>query len=65
MRFDNNIISGEIPTEIGKLTALTEIFYLNNNELCGAVPTELTTLANSVSGWNILSGNDNLGTDCS
>ena len=34
-----------------------------NAQICGYIPTELSALSNSVTGWDITTGND-LGTPC-
>ena len=39
----NNQISGEIPTELGNLTGLTNL-HLSNNQISGEIPTELGNL---------------------
>ena len=40
-----NNLSGTIPTEIGNLKELTQI-YLDNNKLSGSIPTEIGNLKN-------------------
>ncbi len=41
----DNQLSGQVPSELGNLTNLTELF-LHNNELSGAIPPELGNLTN-------------------
>ena len=41
----NNLLSGEIPEEIGNLSSLTSL-YLNNNNLSGTIPYQIGNLSN-------------------
>ena len=41
----DNQLTGTLPTELGKLTKLEEL-YLHNNQLTGTIPTQLGNLAN-------------------
>jgi len=43
LSLDNNELSGEIPPEIGELTAL-ETLNLSENKLTGSIPSELGNL---------------------
>ena len=43
LELDNNVLTGEVPSEIGNLSSLTYLF-LNNNMLTGTVPTEVQSL---------------------
>ena len=47
-------MTGEIPTELGSLANLQEL-YLRNNQLTGEIPTELGSLANLE--WLVLYNN--------
>ena len=42
----NNNLTGEIPSELGKLTNLTDLLTLSRNALSGSIPTELGKLTN-------------------
>ncbi len=51
-------LSGELPSELGKLSSL-ETLNLNNNQLTGEIPPELAQLSNLVTldlSWNRLTG---------
>lgn len=54
LELPSNQLSGEIPSELGKLTGLTSL-GLNNNQLSGEIPPELGDLANLT--WLYLYGN--------
>lgn len=41
---ESNAITGYLPTELGRLTALTNLL-LNDNELSGTIPAELSGMA--------------------
>ena len=41
MRLSGNQLTGSIPSELGNLTSLTEL-WLGSNRLTGAIPTELS-----------------------
>jgi Leucine-rich repeat (LRR) protein len=45
LNLPNNRLSGELPSEIGNLTNLTEL-YLYSNKLLGELPSEIGNLAN-------------------
>jgi len=47
MRLDENILTGTLPTEVGLLTNLWEM-WLNNNDLTGSLPTELGLLTRMI-----------------
>ena len=46
-----NQLTGSIPSEIGNLTNLTEL-YLFNNQLTGSIPPEIGNLTNLTSLWS-------------
>ena len=53
-------LNGEIPTELGGLSNLTEL-YLWSNQLTGGIPTELGGLSNLIGlylGSNLFDGRD-------
>ncbi len=43
--FSHNELTGEIPSELGNLSNLEEL-YLSHNELTGEIPSELGKLSN-------------------
>ena len=55
LRLDGNRLSGEIPPELGRLSAL-ELLNLSDNRLAGGIPAELGRLTNLTSLF--LNGND-------
>mmetsp|Transcript_45844 Transcript_45844/g.127242 ORF Transcript_45844/g.127242 Transcript_45844/m.127242 type:complete len:162 (-) Transcript_45844:105-590(-) len=60
----SNRFTRAIPTQLGRFTKLTHTFELNNNQICGEVPTEVQALSNNVNNyWQVTTGND-IGTDC-
>ena len=44
MRLDENLLSGTIPTELGRLANLT-VLHLWGNQLTGQIPTQLGDLS--------------------
>jgi len=58
--FNNNKLSGRLPSELGQLRHLTADAYFYSNLLCGDVPSEVAALT---SWWDIDEGNS-LGTPC-
>ncbi len=54
LKLSFNTLSGKIPTELGMLSNLEEL-WLNNNQLNGEIPTELETLSSLT--WLYLSQN--------
>ena len=55
MRLHQNRLSGEIPSDLGRLLDL-RVLWLNDNRLTGSIPAELGRLPNLRSLY--LSGND-------
>jgi hypothetical protein len=53
-----NFLNGTIPTEIGELSNLVEL-YLGRNRFTGSIPTELGLLSN-LEDVNVGAGNDQL-----
>mmetsp|Transcript_45845 Transcript_45845/g.127245 ORF Transcript_45845/g.127245 Transcript_45845/m.127245 type:complete len:145 (-) Transcript_45845:486-920(-) len=55
----SNRFTRAIPTQLGRFTKLTHTFELNNNQICGEVPTEVQALSNNVNNyWQVTTGND-------
>ena len=50
LRLPHNLLSGQIPTELGNLSSLTRL-SLWDNQLSGTVPSELSRLANLTYLW--------------
>jgi hypothetical protein len=61
---NSNRLTGAIPSQLGRLTRMTNWFSLSSNKLCGAVPPQVAALSSTVySNWQIGTGNT-LGTRC-
>ncbi|XXG61838.1 hypothetical protein AAC387_Pa05g0343 [Persea americana] len=58
LQLDGNHLSGQIPSEIGRLTNLT-VLYLNNNNISGSIPLEIGNLKSLIS--LVLSANNLIG----
>ena len=59
---DDNSLTSAVPSELGKLTALTK-FWIHNNMLCDNLPTEVQALSSIVPSYLVYTGN-NIGTPC-
>ena len=57
----NNQLTGTIPTQLGKLTKMTDDFGLSSNKLRGTIPTELGMLTKLCNDFQ-LQGNQLTGT---
>lgn len=60
---ENNGLSQEIPSELASLTGLTYRVFLNDNEFCGELPSEVEAWTANLSSSEIITGND-IGTPC-
>ena len=62
--FQSNGFTGPLPTELGWLNQMTEIFRFHSNKLCSDVPTQVQALSSGVtSNWQVTTGNS-FGTIC-
>ena len=59
----NNQLSSELPTELGRLSEMTIGFYTHSNKFCSDVPTQVQALSSGVSDWLVTTGNS-IGTVC-
>mmetsp|Transcript_87406 Transcript_87406/g.248124 ORF Transcript_87406/g.248124 Transcript_87406/m.248124 type:complete len:775 (-) Transcript_87406:3925-6249(-) len=64
-KLSENSLSSAIPTELGRLVAMTSTFKLYSNRFCSDVPTEVTALSRNVTDWAVTTGNSDLGSACS
>ena len=58
-----NSLTGEAPTELGRLTKMTNHYYIHSNKLCDDMPTEIEALTSGLAYFAITTANS-IGTTC-
>ena len=65
LEISKNSLTGQVPTELGRLTKMTNHYYIQSNKLCDDVPTEVEALtaAGTITYYAISTANS-IGTTC-